>query len=371
MRDARYEKLAKNMMEYSVALQPGEKVLIDVTDGEVPLAREMIRAAYAVGGMPFVWNKESQLNRELIRGASEEQVKMWGAFDRAVMEQMDAYISIRASRNVNELAGLPAEKMKQFAENYTKPVHFEVRVPKTKWCILRYPNESMAQSANMATEDFEDFFFDVCTLDYAKMSEAMNPLRELMERTDKVHIKGPGTDLSFSIKGIGAVKCDGRLNIPDGEVYSAPVRDSVNGTVQFNAPTLYNGTTFDNIRLTFKDGKIVEAVANDTEAINRIFDTDEGARYIGEFSIGFNPYILNPMKDILFDEKIAGSFHFTPGNCYDDAYNGNHSNIHWDLVCIQRPEYGGGEIWFDDVLIRKDGSFVIPELLGLNPENLK
>jgi aminopeptidase len=229
----------------------------------------------------------------------------------------------------------------------------------------------MAQSAGLSSEEFEDFFFDVCTLDYGRMSKAMDPLKELMDKTDRVHIKGPGTDLTFSIKGIGAVKCDGDKNIPDGEVYSAPVRDSVNGTLSFNAPTLYNGITFDNIRLTFKDGKIVEATANETEKINEVFDTDEGARYIGEFSIAFNPFILSPMKDILFDEKIAGSFHFTPGSCYDNADNGNNSAIHWDLVCIQRPEYGGGEIWFDDVLIRKDGRFVIPKLEGLNPENLK
>ena len=119
------------------------------------------------------------------------------------------------------------------------------------------------------------------------------------------------------------------------------------------------------------NGKIVKATANDTERINKVFDTDEGARYVGEFAIGINPYILKPMNDILFDEKIMGSIHFTPGNCYDNAYNGNHSAIHWDLVMIQTPEYGGGEIWFDDVLIRKDGRFVIPELQGLNPENLK
>jgi aminopeptidase len=371
MRDPRYEKLAKNLIEYSLALKPGEKVLIDVSDGEIPLARELVRAAFAVGAMPFVQSREMKLIREVIKGASREQLELWAKFDRAVMAEMDGYIGLRAALNVNELAGIPAEQMKAYNETYLMPVQFEERVKNTKWCILRYPNESMAQSANMATEEFEDFYFDVCTLDYAKMSKAMNPLKELMEKTDKVHIKGPGTDLTFSIKGIGVVKCDGRVNIPDGEVYTAPVRDSVNGTVQFNAQTLYNGMTFDNIRLTFRDGKIVEATGSDTEAINRIFDTDEGARYIGEFSIGFNPYILHPMKDILFDEKIAGSFHLTPGNCYDDADNGNKSNIHWDLVCIQRPEYGGGEIWFDDVLIRKDGLFVIPELEGLNPENLK
>jgi aminopeptidase len=229
----------------------------------------------------------------------------------------------------------------------------------------------MAQLANTSTEAFEDFYFDVCNLDYAKMSEAMDPLVDLMNKTDVVQIKGPGTDLTFSIKDIPAIKCAGNYNIPDGEVFTAPVKDSVNGTITYNTPSPYQGYTFENVKLTFKDGKIVEATANDTDRINRIFDTDEGARYIGEFAIGVNPYILHPMQDILFDEKIDGSFHFTPGQCYDEAANGNKSAIHWDMVNIQRPDYGGGEMYFDGVLIRKDGRFVIPELDGLNPENLK
>ncbi|MFL6558809.1 MAG: aminopeptidase, partial [Bacillus sp. (in: firmicutes)] len=236
---------------------------------------------------------------------------------------------------------------------------------------LRYPTSSMAQLAKMSTEAFENFYFDVCNLDYGRMDQAMDSLKALMDRTDKVRITGPGTDLSFSIKDIPAIKCAGRLNIPDGEVYTAPVRDSVNGVVTYNTPSPYQGFTFENVKLTFRDGKIVEAESNDSSRINKIFDTDEGARYIGEFAIGVNPFILNPMQDILFDEKIAGSFHFTPGQCYDDAFNGNHSNIHWDMVNIQRPEYGGGEMYFDDVLIRKDGLFVIPELEVLNPDNLK
>jgi aminopeptidase len=261
--------------------------------------------------------------------------------------------------------------MQWYQSLYNHPVHSSTRVKKTKWVVLRYPNPSMAQLANMSTEGFENFYFDVCTLDYEKMSKAMDPLKKLMEKTDRVKIVGPGTELSFSIKNIGAVKCDGKLNIPDGEVYTAPVRDSVNGVIRFNTPSSYLGFTYENVTLEFKDGKIVKATANDTERINKIFDTDEGARYVGEFSLGFNPYIREPMKDTLFDEKIDGSFHFTPGQCYDDAYNGNHSAIHWDMVCIQRPEYGGGEIWFDDRLIRKDGRFVVPELELLNPENLK
>ena len=203
------------------------------------------------------------------------------------------------------------------------------------------------------------------------MSKAMDSLVELMNRTDRVHIKGPGTDLTFSIKDIPAIKCAGEMNIPDGEVYTAPVKESMNGVISYNTPSEEQGFTYENIRFEIKDGKIIKAAANDNERINQLLDTDEGARYFGEFAIGVNPYILNPMKDTLFDEKIAGSFHLTPGMAYEDAPNGNDSAVHWDLVMIQRPEYGGGEIYFDDVLIRKDGLFTLPELMCLNPENLK
>ena len=242
---------------------------------------------------------------------------------------------------------------------------------KTKWVVLRYPNPAMAQNAGTSTEAFEKFYFDVCTLDYSKMDRAMDALRARMERADKVRLTGKGTDLTFSIKGIPAIKCAGHMNIPDGEVYTAPVKDSVNGVITYNAPTLENGIRHENVRLVFKDGKIVGATSSDTAALNAVLDTDEGARYVGEFAIGVNPYVTKPMLDILFDEKISGSIHFTPGCSYDDAFNGNKSSVHWDMVLIQTPEWGGGEIYFDGELIRKDGLFVPDDLKCLNPEALK
>ncbi|WP_374720938.1 aminopeptidase [Peribacillus tepidiphilus] len=371
MKDPRIQTLAKNLINYSVKLQKGEKVLIENFGLQRELVNALVKEAYAAGGYPFVLLKDHQVDRALLMGAEREQFEMIAEFEANVMSQMDAYIGLRSGDNINEHADIPADKMKIYGDTVGQKVHREIRVPKTKWVVLRYPNSSMAQLAKMSTEAFEDFYFDVCNLDYSKMSKAMDNLVELMNRTDKVRITGPGTDLTFSIKGIPAIKCAGEMNIPDGEVFTAPVKNSVNGVITYNTPSPYQGFTFENVRLTFKDGKIVEATANDTERINKIFDTDEGARYIGEFAIGVNPYILHPMQDILFDEKIDGSFHFTPGQCYDEAYNGNHSNIHWDMVNIQRPDYGGGEIYFDDVLIRKDGRFVIPELEVLNPENLK
>ncbi|CEG28237.1 aminopeptidase [Bacillus sp. B-jedd] len=371
MKNPRISTLAKNLINYSVQLQKGEKVLIENFGLQRELVAALVKEAYEAGGYPFVLLKDHQVDRALLMGAKEEQYSMMADFEAAVMKEMDGYIGLRSGDNINEHADVPDDKMKIHGKTIGKKVHRDIRVPKTKWVVLRYPTSSMAQLAKMSTEAFEDFYFDVCNLDYSKMDSAMDSLVNLMDKTDKVRITGPGTDLSFSIKDIPAIKCAGRLNIPDGEVYTAPVRDSVNGVITYNTPSPYQGFTFENVKLTFKDGKIVGAESNDSDRINKVFDTDEGARYIGEFAIGVNPYIQHPMQDILFDEKIDGSFHFTPGQCYDDAFNGNHSNIHWDMVNIQRPEYGGGEIYFDDVLIRKDGKFVVPELEKLNPENLK
>ncbi|CAM3337482.1 aminopeptidase [Brevibacillus invocatus] len=370
MKDPRIDKLADVLVNYSTRVQSGENVLIYAIGQVHELVRAVIAKVYEAGGNPYVQLIDQTIQRELLLGVNETQLGVMREADVEFMKKMDCYIGIRGGDNISELADVPGDKMQLYSRLFTRPV-LDVRVPDTRWVVLRYPNASMAQLANMSTAGFEDFYFKVCTLDYGKMDEAMDSLVELMEKTDKVRITGPGTDLTFSIKGIPAIKCAGEANIPDGEVFTAPVRDSVNGTISYNTPSPYQGYTYDNIKLTFKDGKIIEATANDTEKINEVFDTDEGARYIGEFAIGVNPYIQNPMKDILFDEKIDGSFHFTPGQAYDDAFNGNKSSIHWDLVMIQRPEWGGGEIWFDDRLIRKDGRFVIPELECLNPENLK
>lgn len=368
--DLRVKQLADVLVNYSCNVQKNEKVLINY-EGECckPLVKQLIKNIYVRGGMPYVEMRDSSVTREILLGATEEQMDFLNEYQLMQMKGMDCYIAIRAGSNTSELSDVPSDKLNMYYRK-TQPV-LDYRVNETKWVVLRYPNESMAQLAGTSLESFEDFYFEVCTLDYAKMSKAMDSLVELMNRTDRVHIKGPGTDLTFSIKDIPAIKCAGEMNIPDGEVYTAPVRESMNGVISYNTPSEEQGFTYENIRFEIKDGKIIKAAANDNERINQLLDTDEGARYFGEFAIGVNPYILNPMKDTLFDEKIAGSFHLTPGMAYEDAPNGNDSAVHWDLVMIQRPEYGGGEIYFDDVLIRKDGLFTLPELMCLNPENLK
>lgn len=363
------EKLADMLVNYSVEVKPGDNVYIAYSGDETrPLLRELIAQVYKAGGRPFLHRSDPWAERALVLHAGEEQLKLMADSAIELMKHMDCYIGFRAVSNSAEMTGVPADQMRLWNSSYIMPVAME-RCSNTRWVVLNYPTAAAAQAMNMNTEDFEDFYYQVNTMDYRAMNEAMKPLAELMDRTDRVHITGPGTDLTFSIKGIGTEICAGKSNVPDGEIYTAPVLNSVNGTVTYNATAPYAGFLFENICFRFENGRIVEATANDSERLNGILDTD--ARYVGEFAIGVNPYITRPMRDTLFDEKNTGSFHFTSGMSYDTAGNGNKSLIHWDLVCIQTPEYGGGEIWFDDVLIRKDGLFVLPELLALNPENLK
>lgn len=364
MHDPRIDQLARQLVRYSTSTKRGDQVLIELFDVPEEMGIALIREVRAVGAIPYLNLHNARIGREMGRKATEEQYATIAKHAMHQMKSMDCYIAIRGSHNVNELSDVPAKKM-QMISSKMRPV-LNQRVNQTRWCVLRWPNPSMAQSAGMSTEAFEDFYFRVCLLDYGKLKRGMNALARLMTDTDEVHITGPGTDLRFSVADLPGIACGGSHNIPDGECFTAPVKESVEGVLSYNAPSIYQGIAFDNVKLEFEKGKIVKASANNTRAINKILDTDPGARYIGEFAIGFNPEIREPMRDILFDEKIAGSFHFTPGQAYEVADNGNRSSVHWDLVNIQRPDYGGGEIHFDGKLIRKNGQFVPKSLQSLN-----
>lgn len=368
MKDPRITKLAKQLIHHSVRLQKGERVLIEGHYNTKPLLKELIDEAYKAEAYPYVELLDDELHKHWAMGLQREQLKTLAEWDMKKFQDVDAVIYVIGEENDAEFSEIPAD-IYQLRGEIMKPVS-EFYVNNRRWVLLNYPTKSLAQKAGMSTSRFEDFLLDVCTVDYQRMREAMEPLKQLMEKTDQVRIVSPGTDLTFSIKDIPVVPCFGERNIPDGEIYTAPVKNSVNGTITYNTPCPYQGNTFRNVSLTFKDGKIIEAIADQTDKINEIFNIDDGARYIGEFALGVNPLIKNPMGDILFDEKICGSLHFTPGEAYQQADNGNRSSIHWDMVLIQRPEFGGGEIYFDGQLIRKDGEFVLPELAGLNPEVL-
>ena len=366
--DVNFTKLAGVLTGFSTNLQKGERVLIDAFDIPEDMVVALVRAARGRGAMPFVNIQRARISRELINDLDAEQFETQATWELSRMQKMDAYIAVRGSDNIFEMSDVDPSKLGQVMKAMKGVLDY--RVNKTKWVILRWPTSAMAQQAMMSTESFEDFFFRVCTQDYSRMAEGMAALELLMAETDRVELKGPDCDLHFSIKGISAVACGGSHNIPDGEVFSCPVKESVEGEITYNAPTVYQGTSFDRIHLKFEKGKIVHADGTNSVRLNEILDSDAGARYIGEFAIAFNPHILEPMRDILFDEKIAGSFHFTPGQAYEEADNGNRSQVHWDMVQIQRPEYGGGEIWFDGELIRKDGIFVKEDLKKLNPDYL-
>lgn len=368
MKDPRFTQLAQQVVNYAVNVQPGQHVNLRMQDIPDAMVIELIRAVRAAGGHPHVDISHAQITKELQMAATDEQFTLDGRYRLQRAQDMDVHICFYADYNSFESSSVPGDKMQLVSKHFKAASNMICN--ERKWTILAWPTPSMAQAAGMNTEQFEDFYFRCCLADYAKLREAMVHLKAMMEATDKVHIVGPGTDLTFSIKGVPAIICAGDCNIPDGEVYTAPVKDSINGVLSYNAPTIYHGIPFDGVKFRFENGKITEATCNgNQEMLNKILDTDEGARYIGEFALGVNPFILHPMRDILFDEKIAGSFHMTPGQCYDEAPNGNSSSIHWDLVCIQRKDYGGGEIYFDGKLIRKDGIFTAPELAVLNPAN--
>jgi aminopeptidase len=369
MTDPRYTKLAKVLVEYSTALKKGDRVLIEVFDLPDEFAVELMRLARKKGAIPLIEVRHTRVTREIMRETNPKHAALVKTVELHRMKKMQAYIGIRGAANASENSDVPGERLSLYMKTL-RPV-LDWRVQKTRWVVLRWPTPSMAQSAAMSTEAFEDFYFRVCTMDYRKMGRAMAPLVKRLRRADRVQLKGPGTDLTFSVKGIGAIPCSGRLNIPDGEVFTCPVKDSVNGVVQFNTPSIYLGTKFENLRLEFKAGKVVNAMGSNSKKLNAILDTDAGARYTGEFSFGVNPHIENPMCDILFDEKLSGSIHLTPGQAYRECDNGNRSAVHWDMVLVQRRDWGGGEIWFDGELIRKDGLFVPPDLKPLNPANLK
>ncbi len=372
--DARITKLAENILKNSVALKKGEKIYIEAfSESTKDMLSEFVRIATKMGATPFYFYNDNELVKQLIANSTPEQMEQYAKWHARLMDDMDCYIGLRGHDDLFALADVPVKKMNMYRDIFYNKVHFDRRIAKTRWCVMRWPNNTMAATAKMPREALENFYFDCCLVDYKKMGKAMVPLKKLMDKTNKVHIKGPNTDLTFSIKGLKAVVCDGRMNIPDGEVYTAPVKTSINGHIQFNTDTLYDGVFYSNIYLEFKDGKIVKAESRaNNDKMQRQLSVDEGAKYMGEFAIGVNPYIRKEMLDILFDEKIACSMHMAIGNSYnDETFNGNRSGIHWDLVLIQDKAHGGGEIWFDDKLIRKDGIFVLKELQNLNPDKLK
>ncbi len=365
MKDPRLRQFAEVLVNYSAQVQPGDVVLISCTGMEgAPLVKELYALCLERGAkyVEYEFNIPD-INRYFYNCANPDQLSYFPAHKLEFMKQVSVYIGLTASDNSMVMAKANQANMIAWSK-VVRPI-VDQRVKKTRWVITRYPTHSAAQEARMSLDEYEDYLFGACCMDWEEESRKQEALKACMDAADLVRIKASDTDLSFSIKGLPGIKCDGRLNVPDGEVFTAPVRDSVEGHITYNCPTVYQGKEFNNIRLEFRNGRIVRANSPGMdEELNRILDTDEGARYVGEFAVGVNPRIRVPMRNILFDEKIFGSIHFTPGQAYDECDNGNRSAVHWDMVKILT---GDGELWFDDILIQKDGLFVHEPLLGLNP----
>ena len=358
---------AKTIVEYSCSVKSGENVLILAEGLEAkPLVLELVKEVYRAGANPFYDLIDTDVQKAFISGCNERQMEVYSEFSMQKLQQMQALIVISALESPDKYADIPLKQMSLFNNYYMQRCFYGYGVLNTKWIYVKYPTQSMARLFGQSQEAFEQYYFSVCTLDYAKLSASMDKLVNLFSKTDKVRILADGTDLTFSIRGITAQKSDGKNGLPDGEVFTAPVRNSANGVIRFNCPLYFRGTLLEDIRLVFENGKVVEATANDSARLNAILDLDENARYLGEFALSVNNRITSPMKDILFDEKIGGSLHLALGNAYITTDNGNHSSIHMDIVQIQRSEFGGGEVWFDGVLIRKDGKFVPEELAELD-----
>lgn len=364
--EEKIKTLAKTIVNHSIKVEEGENVKITSETMEpMPLIKELVKLLNEKGANVDVSFFDPSLRAMINKNTSDKKIELLKEMEKFEVEKFDSFIRIFCNQGDYIEALVPDSINVKIGDALKE--YRDIRVNERKWVLLNYPSKVDSQKAKMGVEEFSKFSFDAMCYDYDQMSKDLEPLKKLMEKTDKVRLTGVGTDITFSIKDIPVIPCTGESNIPDGEVYTAPVKDSINGVIRYNTPSPYRGNVYNHVTLEFENGKIINATCDeDDKALNEIFDTDEGARYVGEFSIGTNPMIRYPMGDILFDEKIIGSIHFTPGAAYKDAYNGNSSAIHWDMVLIQREDFGGGNIYFDDVLIRENGVFVIDELKHLN-----
>lgn len=360
------ETLSKRIIKESLKIKENERVFISYHDDHCKsFVKYLITAIIECKGIPFVKRVDSDIQAYLLKNTKDNRIEHLHKMSLEEVNWYDAIIEITYTTNIYEEREVDKEVRSKVIRALKESR--DIRNKEKKWILLNYPSLLDAYKAKMDYDSYYKHAIESMLLNYEKMKEMILPLKEWMEKTDKVRIVGPDTDLTFSIKGMPAIPCLGDFNLPDGEIFTAPLKKSVNGRITYNTPSPYLGNVFTNVSLTFEKGKIIKATCNeDNEKLENILNTDEGSSYIGEFALGFNPVILDPMGDILFDEKIKGSLHFTPGDSYAEADNGNHSSIHWDMVLIQREEYGGGEIYFDDVLIRKNGVFVLPDLESLN-----
>jgi len=354
MVDKRIIDVAKLLIDYSTKTKSGDRVLIRADASAKDLALEVYKHALLRGAHPWIRIDLPSSRYVFFKHASDEQLGFVPEHEMTEIKNTDVYLSLGAPSNVKELSSIdPARisaRMKALKEVD------EWRVEKTRWVVFAYPTEALAQEAEMSLQEFEDFAFNACLVDWAEVSKKLEILKQNVDAADKVEIVSPDTHLEFSVKGRIGVAASGDKNMPDGEFYTSVVEDSVNGKVHFDVPAIWYGNVVEGITLTFEKGRVVSAKAARNQAfLEKILSTDEGAKRIGEFGIGLNYGITKSVKLILFDEKIGGTVHFALGRGYKETLSQNDSAIHWDMIKDLRKD---GEIYFDGKLVMKNGKWL-------------
>jgi len=365
--DNRIKKLAEVLLEYSLNIKKGEKLAIigDITT--LPLVKECYRIAIIQGALPQIVINSDEAKEVLLKRGSEEQVKYVPDSVKALFGSVDVILSFFGGSNTRMLTNVNPEKLKLSAQGLSELNQmFMERVAKKelRYCSTMFPNQANAQEANMSLEEYEDFVFGAGYIDkedpvieWEKIEMKQEQLCRFLDAKKHLRIVSKDTDLNMSIEGRKWINCCGKVNFPDGEVFTGPIEDSMEGHIRFSFPGIYGGREIEDIRLTFKKGKVVEATAKKGEGLlKQLLETDEGASYVGEIAVGTNYNIQRFTRHMLFDEKIGGTVHLALGLSLPESLGKNKSAIHWDMLCDMKK---GGEIYADDELIYKDGKFLI------------
>jgi len=364
-------RLADVIVNDCLSIEDGDLIILEGIDLPDNLLSDFADHLLAMKIQPYVIQKSQKILIQNIQNHNSEIIGLQADFEINIMKRAKAFIGLRFPTNLYMMECLGKSDREKILTNFIKPVHFEYRNNNLQWVYFRFPTREFAKNSGQNYTEFTKNYFNASLVNYEKMAYAFDPLAKLISKCQEVRIVSDSTDLRFYMSGKGVYKSCGQHNLPDGEIFTSPDKSSIEGFIRFNIPSIYYGNYFENIELEFRKGKIVGCHAeNNSDLLKSILDIDEGAKFVGEFAIGLNPFVKTPILDILWDEKMHGSLHLAIGNAYPVSNNGNKSAIHWDLILNQTSDYGGGALYFDERLVRKNGLFIDDHLQHLNPQNL-
>jgi aminopeptidase len=354
--DKRWRQLGDLLVNYSVEVKPGERVMIAMGELEsFPLVRAVYEAAIKAGAFPQVQFLSETLRRSVIQYGNQEQLNWVPEIEAYGMEWADVYFGLRGAHNLYEQWDAPADRL-----SHTQAAMGKIstlRWQKTRWCLVRVPDADFAQQAEIDLDTITDMFFNACLIDWVTEGSRWHRWAEKLNRASQVRIIGKETDLSFSVAGRKWIVADGRSNMPDGEIATAPVNETLDGQIYFEFPGVLGGRLMHDMRLCWKQGRLVEASSStNQDFLQSIINTDPGASLLGEFALGTNPGVTHFCKDILIDEKIGGTIHVALGRAYPDCGGTNQSAIHWDIIKDIRTE---GCVYVDGQAVLQNGKFFL------------